>query len=254
MPAATKFRTEKSAGSKSAAQTAAGIVAELRKLGSESYKRVLLKHGAKEPFLGVKIEDLKKIQKRIKTNHELALALYDTGISDAMYLAGLIADDQRMTKKDLQRWLKQAPWSMIAEYTVPWVASGSQHGRDLALEWIDSRDEEVATAGWFTLSNLVGTRSDEELDLAELKKLLARVGKSIHSQPNRVRYAMNGFVIALGCAVVPLYDEALKVAQKIGQVDVDMGDTSCQVPLATLYIEKVKARGTLGKKRKSAKC
>ncbi|MEX2174028.1 MAG: DNA alkylation repair protein [Pirellulaceae bacterium] len=233
--------------------TAAEIVAELSSLGSESYKRVLMKHGAREPFFGVKIEDLKKIQKRIKTNHELALALYDTGISDAMYLAGLIVDDRRMTKQDLHRWLQGASWSMIAEYTVPWVAAGSKHGRDLALEWIDARDEGVATAGWFTLSNLVGTRPDQELDLAELKKLLARVGKSIHSQPNRVRYAMNGFVIATGCSVLPLHEVAIQTAKKIGPVEVDMVG-ACQVPFAPDYIEKVKARGAIGKKRKSAKC
>ena len=72
--------------------TADEVVAELKTLGSESNKKVLVRHGAREPFYGVKIEDLKKIQKRIKKDHDLALALYDTGISDAMYLAGLIAD------------------------------------------------------------------------------------------------------------------------------------------------------------------
>ena len=47
--------------------TADEVVKELRSMGSESIKKVLLKHGAKEPFYGVKIEDLKKIQKRVKT-------------------------------------------------------------------------------------------------------------------------------------------------------------------------------------------
>src|SRR5438132_981044 len=92
--------------------TAQEIVQELKSHGSEATKKVLLKHGAKEPFFGVKIEDLKKIQKRIKKNHQLALELYDTGISDAMYLAGLIADDGQMTRKDLQRWVEQAYWYM----------------------------------------------------------------------------------------------------------------------------------------------
>src|SRR4051794_20527479 len=98
------------------------VVKELKSLGSESIKKVLIKHGAKEPFYGVKVEDLKKIQKRVKTDHKLALALYDTGISDAMYLAGLIADDAKMTKKDLHKWLKKASWGMVSDYTVPWVA------------------------------------------------------------------------------------------------------------------------------------
>src|SRR5436190_4812607 len=93
--------------------TANEVVEELKSLSSESIKKVLLKHGAKEPFFGVKVEHLKKIQKRIKKDYQLALDLYATGNSDAMYLAGLIADDAQMTKKDLQRWVEQAYWSLL---------------------------------------------------------------------------------------------------------------------------------------------
>ena len=124
------------------------VIEELQSLGSESIKKVLIKHGAREPFYGVKVEHLKKIQKRIKKDHKLALELYETGISDAMYLAGLIADDAKMTKKDLQRWVEQAYWYMLSEYTVPWVAADSPVGHELALEWIDSKKENIAAAGW----------------------------------------------------------------------------------------------------------
>ena len=230
------------------------ILAELKSLGSESVKNIFRKHGAKEPFFGVKVEDLKKIQKRIKKDYQLALDLYETGNSDAMYLAGLIADDAKMTKKDLQRWVEQASWQMQSEYTVPWVAAGSPHGHELALKWIESPKESIATAGWATLSSLVATKPDDELDLAELKKLLQRVQKTIHAQLNRVRYVMNGFVIAVGCYVPDLTELALHVAEKIGSVEVDMNGTACKVPSAPEYIQKVKDRGTLGKKRKSAKC
>src|SRR5688572_26503886 len=86
--------------------TAQEILAELEPLGRESYKRLLFKnYGVKEPCFGVPISELKKFQKRIKKDYQLALDLYDTGNHDAMYLAGLIADDARMTKKDLQRWV-----------------------------------------------------------------------------------------------------------------------------------------------------
>jgi 3-methyladenine DNA glycosylase AlkD len=78
--------------------TASEILEELKPLGSDGYKKVMYNHGAKEPFLGVKIEELKKIQKRIKRDYRLALELYDTGVYDAMYLAGLIADDPKMTE------------------------------------------------------------------------------------------------------------------------------------------------------------
>jgi 3-methyladenine DNA glycosylase AlkD len=234
--------------------TAKQIVKELKSLGNDSYKRILFNHGIQEPCYGVKIEELKKIQKRIKKDYQLALDLYDTGIYDAMYLAGLIADDAKMTRKDLQRWVEKANGAMTCEYTVPWVASESPHGQDVALEWIDSKKERVAAAGWATLSSLVAIRDDSEIDMAELKKLLERVQKTIHDQPNRVRYTMNGFVIAVGSYVKALTALALQTASKIGAVSVEMGGTACKVPDATGYIKKVQARGAIGKKRKTAKC
>lgn len=234
--------------------TADEIVKQLQQMGSESYKKTLMSHGIAEPFYGVKIEDMKRIQKKVKRDYQLALDLYDTGIHDAMYLAGLIADDAKMTKKDLRHWLKTARNKLLSEYTVPWVAAGSPHGWELALEWIDSKDEKTASAGWATLGSLVGIKPDDELDLAQLKRLLQRVEKAIQKQPNRVRYTMNGFVIAVGCFVRALSDEASAVGKRIGAVEVDMGRTACKVPYAPDYIEKVRQRGTLGKKRKTAKC
>jgi 3-methyladenine DNA glycosylase AlkD len=232
------------------------ILAELKPLGSDSYKKVMLRHGVKEPFFGVKISDLQKIRKRIKTDYQLALDLYDTGNYDAMYLAGLIADDERMTKKDLQRWIAIAntTHAPLASSTVPWVAAGSPHGWELALEWIDSKKPLTAAAGWATLGSLVSIKEDSELDLPELKRLLERVRKNIHQAPHEVRYQMNFFVIAVGCYVESLTDTAIQTAEKIGPVEVDMGDTSCEVPSALDYIRKVQKRGTIGKKRKMAKC
>jgi len=233
--------------------TAEEILREIKPLGTESYKKVLLNHGIKEPFYGVKIEDLKKIQKRVKKDYKLALELFDTGVYDAMYLAGLIADDLKMTKKDLRNWLEKASCAALFDYTIPWVAAESSHGREMALEWIESKKEDVATAGWATLSSLVSIKDDSELDLGEIKKLLERVQKTIHQQPNRVRYVMNSFVIAVGGYVKSLSDLAMKTAEKIGQVSVDLVG-SCKLPYAPDYIEKMKKRGTLGRKRKSAKC
>ncbi len=234
--------------------TAAEIVEQLKVLGTDAYKNVLRKHGVPEPCFGVKIEDLKRFQKRIKKDYRLALDLYDTGVYDAMYLAGLIADDPRMTKKDLRHWVEKAHCPMLGEYTVAWVAAESPHGRELALEWIESGKEGVAACGWATLSGLVAVKDDSALDLAELKRLLQRVRDTIHRQPNRVRYVMNGFVIAVGSYVQGLTDAALQTAALVGPVTVDRGETACKVPSAAEYIEKVRKRGAIGKKRKTAKC
>lgn len=234
--------------------TVAEVLEELAALGSESTKKTLMRHGATEPFHGVKIEDLKKIQKRIKKDHALALALYDTGVSDAMYLAALIADPKKMTKADLRKWAKNAPWQMISEYAVAWTAAESPHARDLALEWIDSKKESIASAGWSTYSSYVAITPDADLDLVEITKLLDRVKAEIHAAPNRVRYTMNGFVIAVGAAVPPLTTMAKATGKAIGKVEVDMGGTACKVPSAVEYVEKIEARGTVGKKRRQAMC
>jgi 3-methyladenine DNA glycosylase AlkD len=234
--------------------TAKEILAEIKPLGTDGYKKVMLNHGIREPFFGVKISELQKIVKRVKMDYQLALDLYDTGNYDAMYLAGLIADDARMTKKDLQRWVAGAYCGALCGSTVAWVAAGSPHGWALAREWIDSKSDLVASAGWATLGSLVSIREDADLDLAELKRLLQRVQKTIHQAPNATRNQMNRFVISVGCYASSLTTTALQVGEKIGPVTVDMGNTACQVPFIPDYIRKVEKRGTIGKKRKTAKC
>src|ERR1700722_4496425 len=103
-------------------------MAELKSRGSESIKKIFLKHGVREPFFGVKVEYLKIIQKKVKTDYQLAKDLYTTGNADAMYLAGLIADDPKMTEAELQAWVQAAVSNNISEYTVPWVAAGNPQG------------------------------------------------------------------------------------------------------------------------------
>ncbi len=234
--------------------TASEVIRELEGYGNETTKRIFINHGAREPFFGVKVQDLKKIVKKIKKDYRLSLELYGTGNSDAMYLAGLIADEKAMTKQDLQKWVKGAYWYMISDYTVPWIAAESNFGKELAMEWIESDQEFIASAGWATLSNLVSLKPDNELDIENISALLDRVEMEIHSAQNRVRYTMNGFVIAVGSYVKELTNKAIFIGGKIGKVHVDMGGTACKVPLAPEYIQNVIDRGTHGKKRKVARC
>ena len=234
--------------------TAKQVMAELESLGSPAIKKILVQHGVREPFFGVKVGDMKPIQKKIRMDYQLAKDLYATGNADAQYFAGLIADDPKMTKADLQAWVKGALSQNISEYTVPWVAAGSPHGYDLALEWIESPKEHIAAAGWSTLANIASLVPDDKLDLSGLRTLLTRVSKEIHQAPNRVTYTMNNFVICLGAYVKPLSAEAVATAKKIGAVTVDVGGTACKVPVATEYIKKATDKGSLTKKKKTVKC
>ena len=91
------------------------VMKMLEEMSSSSIKNIYTKHGAQEPFFGVKVGDMKKIEKQERNNHDLAMELYNTGNSDAMYLAGLIADKKKVDRPMLDDWIKKASWYMVAE-------------------------------------------------------------------------------------------------------------------------------------------
>jgi 3-methyladenine DNA glycosylase AlkD len=234
--------------------TTSEIIKELEQYGDEQTKKTLMRHGAKEPFFGVKVADLKKILKKTKKNHELSLELYATGNSDAMYLAGLMADEKRITESQLNDWIDKAYWFYLSDFAVPWVAAETKFGFELGLKWIQSDQERIASAGWSTLAYYAGLNQDEDLDVNTYIQLLDKVENEIHASQNRVRYMMNNFVISTGTCIKELTDKAKLISSKIGCVNVDFNGTACKVPLASDYIEKAIEKGQIGKKRKSARC
>ena len=226
----------------------------LESKGSEQTRKIYSKHGAPDNFYGVKVGDLKPIQKKEKNNHGLALELYATGNSDAQYLAGLIADPKQFSKEELTKWAMDAPWYMVSEYAVAWNVAESPYCMELFKEWIDADNEKLQECAWAAMSGHLGIVSNKDIDMDYLASLLPRIEKEIHSAGNRVRYTMNGFVIALGGAVPELTEQCKEVGDRIGKVDVNMGETSCKVPLIRPYIENMENRGRIGKKKKTAKC
>ena len=118
--------------------TVAEIMDQLAAMGSEQTRKTLGRHGAPADMYGVKVGDLKTIVKKVKKNHQLALELFATGNSDAQYLAGLIADENKMTAAELQRWVEAAQWYMISDYAVANVAAESPLGWELGLKWIET--------------------------------------------------------------------------------------------------------------------
>ncbi|MEK5040020.1 DNA alkylation repair protein [Sporosarcina sp. FSL K6-3457] len=229
------------------------VMAELEAYGNEQTKKTFLNHGAPEPLFGVRVGDMKKILKYIKKDQELALRLYDTGNYDAMYLAGLAVNPKLLSEEDLRRWADKASWHAVAEYTIGWVAGESPYALKLAREWMASEREMLAVAGWSTYANYVMYAGAEELDLDEIGSLLLQIQQTIHQAPNRVRYVMNQFIICVGSYVPELRDIAKNVAEVVGKVHVDVGNTACKVPMAMEYIEKVLARGE-PKKKKTLRC
>jgi 3-methyladenine DNA glycosylase AlkD len=230
------------------------VMRQLKSLGTAQTVKTFRNHGADGEMFGVKIGDMKKVLKQIKGDQELAMQLWDTNNSDAMYLAALAADGSKMKRTQLDRWAKSAWWYMLSEYSVPFVASEHADGVEIAKKWMTSSKESVAACGWSTYTMIVSVCPDEQLDLDDIRSCLKTVEAKIEKASNRVRLCMNGFVIGVGSFVKPLLREAKSTAKKIGTIDVDMGKTSCKVPNATEYILKVESLGRTGKKRNASKC
>lgn len=230
------------------------VMQALAAKASATTKRTLMRHGAPEPIFGVRIGDMQPIRKQIKGDQALAMQLYATGNSDAMYLAGLVADGRKMTRAQIERWVKTSVWHMHSGTTVPCVAAEHPDAIEIALKWIDSPKESIAVSGWATLSNVVTTTPDEKLPMKQIASLLTRIVKTIHTSQNFVRYAMNNFVICCGTYVSPLADKAITAARKIGRLEVDMGDTECRVPEAESYILKSRHGLPVAPKRKTTRC
>ncbi|MGA0040545.1 MAG: DNA alkylation repair protein [Pirellulales bacterium] len=230
------------------------ILRQLKELGTDQTRKTFARHGIDGDVFGVRVGDLKQVAKALRGEQHLAEDLYASGNYDAKYLAGLIADGRKMSQAAIQDWADQAKWHAIASTAVAWIASESDAAEELATLWIAADRELLQTAGWVTFCGIVATKADDGLDLKGLRALLRGMKKRIARAPNRVRYAMNNFIISAGCYVPALSELARDVAAGIGVVEVDMGETACQVPDAVASIEKVAAMKRIGLKRKTMRC
>ncbi len=230
------------------------VMQELESMGSEQTRKIFGRHNGPEKMFGVKVADLKKILKKIKKDHGLAMELYNTGNADAQYLAGLAADPKQMSREDLKNWAETASWQMVAEYSVAWNVGESEYCIELCEEWRQSGQERMEQVAWASLGAHMIYDKREPIDKDYLISLINEVVKTIHGKSNRVKYVMNGFIIAVGSAEPDLYAECMSAAKEIGKVEVFMGETSCKVPFAPEYLEKIKKMGRLGNKKKTLKC
>jgi hypothetical protein len=87
-----------------------------------------------------------------------------------------------------------------------------------------------------------------------IEEWLSKVEQNIIRAENRVRYSMNGFLIALGSLSAEYCMHCQEIAKRIGKVEVYMGNTACNVPEAFDYLEKIKMMNRLGKRKKTVKC
>lgn len=169
------------------------VMSYLESKGSEQTRKIFINHGApSDGFFGVKVGDLKPIEKKEKNNHQLALDLFATGNSDAQYLAGLIADPSKLTEEKITEWAQNAQWYMVSEYAVAWNLAETPFCVELCDRWINGADDRLKEVAWAALSSYLGIVPNEDLDIEYHRKLIDKVKGEILSAGNRVKYCMNG--------------------------------------------------------------
>jgi 3-methyladenine DNA glycosylase AlkD len=211
------------------------VMAALEAAGSEQTRKTYARHGVAIPMFGVSFATLKTLYQRIKLDHELALALWDTGNFDARNLAVKVVDPSRMTPADLDRWSRDPTAAMCSSYVAHVTAEGP-HAPACAAAWLKSSDANQHAMGW----KLVGALAmvDASLDDAWFRPHLATIERDIHRVSNAIRSAMNLTLISIGCRSPGLRDAATAAAARIGKVHVDHGDTACKTPDAGPDIRK----------------
>src|SRR5688572_20035835 len=172
--AAAKASARKSAKAAAPRMTLAETMSALEKAGSAQARKTYARHGAAEPMFGVSFATLKTLLKRIGVDHELALALWDTGNFDARNLAMKIADPAQMTPKVLDRWAKELSASMGKGY-VAYLTVEGPHAAGRADAWLAAKDEGTRATGWC----LVGAMAmcDERTPDAWFERRLAEIEK-----------------------------------------------------------------------------
>src|SRR5262245_18320794 len=85
------------------ATTIKETLAQLEALGNAKVRAQNSKNGAGDNQYGVRLGDIRKLATKIKTNHALAIALWETGNIDARLLAILLINPKNLSGDELDR-------------------------------------------------------------------------------------------------------------------------------------------------------
>lgn len=220
------------------------VLAELEQMGTAQNRRTYARHGVPEPMYGVSFANLGLMKKRLKRQQSLAEELWASGNHDARILATMIADPGQITLDTLDRWARDCRCSLLAGY-VGSLAAATPQAEALIEKWrVKPNEEWLGTAAWNAVCELAKAHANLPDEVFLL--LLAEIRDHVHDRPNRVRYSMLGALIGIGLRNERLREKALAVADHIGEVQVDHGDTNCETPQPRAYIERALARKKKG--------
>jgi 3-methyladenine DNA glycosylase AlkD len=216
------------------------ILKQLKSLGDEKVRAQNTKRGAGENQFGVKLGDIRVLAKKLKTNHELALALWDTGNLDAQFLATLLMKPMALSADEMERLVGSVTFAWVADWLHSYVLKEHADKENLRKKWMTSDDRWAARAGWQLTAGRVA-KSPEGLDL---KALLDRIEKEMGSAPPEVQWTMNCCLAEIGIHNPKLRKRAIAIGEKLGIYRDYPVSKGCTSPFAPIWIDfMVKRQG-----------
>ena len=225
------------------------LMIKLKNLGTEQNRKIYTRHGCDIDMFGVSISNLKKVAKTIKNGSELGVDLFHSKNLDAIYLSQWIVDFTSLTIDDYIELIELSDYYIILDNVIPNILIKDQVlSKFVISNWLKHNNHRYRQVAYAVYSLMLA--SYEIIDINQVREIIEYISKNIHNEQNRVKYSMNSFVISAGIYLPELTEYCLDVSSKIGKVDVFMGKTSCKVPNASEYINKVIKMNRIGKKRK----
>src|SRR5262245_1262273 len=222
------------------------VLAQLKSLGDAARRKHNTKAGAPDNQFGVKLGDIRAIAKKIKTDHELALDLWDTGNVEAQLLATLVIKPQSLSADELDKLTRSTTCSQVAEWLNSYVVAEHPDKEKLRVKWMKAKDRWQARAGWhFTASriNKGATKLKDAEDL-DLPALLDRIEKELPKAVPEVQWTMNNTLAAIGIKDAKLRKRAIAIGEKIGLYRDWPVSKGCTPPYVPVWVDfMVKRKG-----------
>lgn len=211
---------------------------QLKSLSNEKVRTHNKKYGAGDNQFGVKHGDIRILAKKLKTNHELALALWDTGNIDAQLLAILLMKPQALSADEMERLVRSVTFVHVADWLYSYVLKEHADKETLRKKWMATDDVMAARAGWQLTAGRV-VKSPEGLDLAAL---LDRIESEMGSAAPEVQWTMNMCLAEIGINFPKHRKRALAIGEKLGIFRDYPVSKGCTSPFAPIWINAMVSR------------
>jgi 3-methyladenine DNA glycosylase AlkD len=211
---------------------------ELESLGDAKVRAHNKKYGAGDNQFGVKMGDIRAVAKKIKTDHELALALWKTGNSDAQFLAILIMKPKSLSAAEVEQLVRSVTFVHVADWLMSYVVKQHPDKESLRQKWMTDKDKMAARAGWSLTAERIA-KSPEGLDLTAL---LDRIESELGTAPSEIQWTMNGALAETGINHPKLRKRALAIGEKLGVYRDYPCSKGCTSPFAPIWINAMVSR------------